>query len=349
MAFAMEDPSKKFIQFVDGLKVPKASNTWNITGESAAHVIAIFKSMVNNREGRYGYSRGKVFTFKIGNPPTIKFKLKANPTGDQPGNGIIMRNGIPLSYASVTEKLNRLYKDSTNTFARDIKLVFEDNSNLLGCGNEVIQDVYILLLFEIGRRLVKDGKNPTDGQKALDNLPISGAITKIVKLFERKDCSFKDFFSFEGKFHCFTGKLGKRKGAIRGLELNEKYEDIKALLDGDLEDDKESCEDTASEGEESFEDAVSEGEESFEDSSSEDEESFENAASEGEESFEDAASESEESSEDTASEGEGFIVQSALPWPPNQLSLLRRTCKYVNSTTHAMVFNLKPRGFWKEW
>ena len=305
MAFAMEDPSKKFIQLVDGLKIPKASNTWNITGKSAAHVIAIFKSMVNNREGRYGYSTGRVFTFNIGNPPTIKFKLKANPTSDQPGNGIIIRNGIPLSYASVTEKLNWLYKDSTDAFARDIKLVFEDNSHLLGCGNEVIQDVYILLLFEIGRRLVKDGKNPTDGKKALDNLPISGAITKIVKLFEEKYCSFEDFFSFEGKFHCFTGRLGKRKGAIRRLELNEKYEDIEALLDGDLEDDKESCEDTASEGEESF--------------------------------------------EDTASEGEGFIIQSALPWPPNQLSLRRPTCNYVNSTIHAMVFNLKPRGFWKEW
>ena len=305
MAFAMEDPSKKFIQLVDGLKIPKASNTWNITGKSAAHVIAIFKSMVNNREGRYGYSTGRVFTFNIGNPPTIKFKLKANPTSDQPGNGIIIRNGIPLSYASVTEKLNWLYKDSTDTFARDIKLVFKDNSHLLGCGNEVIQDVYILLLFEIGRRLVKDGKNPTDGKKALDNLPISGAITKIVKSFEKEDCSFKDFFSFEGKFHCFTGKLGKRKGAIRRLELNEKYEDIEALLDGDLEDDEESYEDTASEDEESF--------------------------------------------EDTASEGEGFIIQSALPWPPNQLSLRRPTCNYVNSTTHAMVFNLKPRGFWKEW
>ena len=293
MAFALKDPSKKFTEFVDALKVPKASNTWNITGKSAAHVIAIFKSMVNNREGRYGYSRGKVFTFKIGNPPTIKFKLKANPTSDQPGNGIIIRNGIPLSYASVTEKLNWLYKDSTDTFARDIKLVFEDNSHLLGCGNEVIQDVYILLLFEIGRRLVKDGKNPTDGKKALDNLPISGAITKIVKLFEKEDCSFKDFFSFEGKFHCFTGKLGKRKGAIKRLELDEKYEDIKALLDGDLEDDKESCEDTASENEEASEDA----------------------ASEGEESSEDAASEGEESSEDAASEGERFIKQSAFTLP----------------------------------
>ena len=321
MAFAMEDPSKRFIEFVDALKVPKSSNTWNITGKSASHVIATFKSMVNNREGQYGYSKGKVFTFKVGNPPTIKFKLRANPTSDQPGNGIIMRNGIPLSYASVTEKLNWLYKDSTNTFARDIKLVFEDNSHLLGCGNEVIQDVYILLLFEIGRRLVKDGKNPTDGKKALDNLPISGAITKIMKLFEKEDCTFKDFFSFEGKFHCFTGKLRKRKRAIKRLELNEKYEDIEALFNGDLEDDKESCEDTASEGEESFKGTDSEGEESFEDAASEDEESFEDAASEDEESFEDAASEGGESFEDAASEGEAFIVQSALPWPPNQLSL----------------------------
>ena len=249
----MEDPSKKFTEFVDELEVPKDSNTWNITGKSAADVIAIFKSMVNNREGRYGYSKGKVFTFKIGNPPTISFKLRANPTSNQPGNGKITRNGMGLTYESITEELNALYRDSTNSFARDIRDVFEDNSKLLGCRNVVIQDVYILLLFEIGRRLVKDGKNPTGVKKALDNLPISGAITKIVKLFKEEKCSFEDFFKIEGKFHCFTGELKKREGAIRNLELNEKYEDIKALFYG--EEDKKSSEDDASEGEDSSEDA----------------------------------------------------------------------------------------------
>ena len=34
-------------------------------------------------------------------------------------------------------------------------------------------------------------------------------------------------------------------------------------------------------------------------------------------------------------------VQRALPWPPNKVSHLTVMCKYVNSTTHAMVCNLQ--------
>ena len=358
----MEDPSKKFIEFVDELEVPEASNTYNITGKSAAHVIAIFKSIVNNREGPYEYSKGKKFTFNIRNPPTISFELKAYPTKDQPGNGRIQRNNRDnaLTYRELKKKLILGYKDDTETFAKDMKRVFKDNSNLFRCRNEVIQDVYILLLFEIGRRLVKDGSNATDRKKGLDSLPISGAITKIVNLFENEDCSFEDFFNIEGKFHCFTGELKKRKGAIRKLKLNEKFEDIKALFY--IEEDKESFEDAASEGEESSEDVASENKESSEDVASESKESSEDAASEGKESSEDVASESKESSEDAASEGKessedvaseskessedaasegkessedaevrelskdkGFTVQPALPWPPNKVSYLKTT------------------------
>ena len=36
-----------------------------------------------------------------------------------------------------------------------------------------------------------------------------------------------------------------------------------------------------------------------------------------------------------------ITVQRALPWPPNKLSHLTTTCKYVNSTTYATVFNLQ--------
>ena len=40
-----------------------------------------------------------------------------------------------------------------------------------------------------------------------------------------------------------------------------------------------------------------------------------------------------------------LTVQSALPWPPNKLSHLTIACKYVNSTTHATVFNLQLANF----
>ena len=152
MAHAIvEDPSKKFIEFVDGLEVPKASNTYNITGKSAAHVIAIFKSMVNNREGPYGYSKGRVFTFKIKGQQTISFTLKANPTTNQPENGVIRKNGhaIGRSYTNLSQELSTQYENDTETFATDMKRVFKDNSKLFKCGNEILQDVYLHLLFEV--------------------------------------------------------------------------------------------------------------------------------------------------------------------------------------------------------
>ena len=252
----MDDPSKKFIEFVDGLEVPNASNTYNITGKSAAHVIAILKSIVNNRGWPYGYIKGNIFTFKIEGQQTISFTLEAYPTTNQPGNGRIQRNGIGRSYKHLTKELIRQYENDTETFARDMKRVFKDNSRLLECGIEVLQDVYIVLLFEIGRRLV-DYENVFVGRQtekqALDCLPISEAITKIVKLFEMKRCSFRDVFHPDGKFYCFSGSSDTRERAINKLQSNEKYEDIKALLY--REEGEESSKDAASEGKVSSDDA----------------------------------------------------------------------------------------------
>ena len=257
MASAMEDPSKQFIESVDTLQVPSVSNSYDITGKSAAHVIAILKSIVNDKLWQQSAKKKKEFTFKIGD--TIVFSVKPNPKNDQPGNGVVRRKNpknrrkmIKWRYnKALVKKLNLRYSNDTKRFAQDIKLVFKDNSHLLRCGNEVIQDVYILLLFEIGRRLVKDGKKTPVGE-ALDNLPISGAITKIVKLFEAKKCIFADFFYSNGRFHCFTGTPSERKEKIRILTLKSKvnYEDIKQLFYGE-EATKQSPEDTASKGNES--------------------------------------------------------------------------------------------------
>mgnify|MGYP000624571201 CR=1 FL=1 len=147
----MEDPSKKFIaEFVDQLAVPGASNTYIITGMRAAYVIAIFKSIVNNREGPYGYIKGNIFTLKIEGRQAISFTLEVNPTNDQPGNGRISRNNKELTHASLTKGVMELCPNSTLIFAEDIKSVFKDKSELLGCRDTVIQDVYNVLLFEIG-------------------------------------------------------------------------------------------------------------------------------------------------------------------------------------------------------
>ena len=275
----MKDPSKQFIEScVDTLEVPKVSNAYDITGKSAAHVIAIFKSIVNNREGPYEFSKGKAFTFNIGKPPAISFKLKARPSDDQPGNGVfrVRRNDAKKRKCrkydqEFVKELTKRYPN-TKEFAQDIKRFFKDNSELPQRGNEIIQDVYILLLFEIGRRLVKDSEKHTDRKKALDNLPISQAITTIVKLFEQEECRFKHVFLIGEKFHCFTARSPKkRKKAIEQLE----FKNIKALFY--REEDQESPEDSTNESDEeedtSIESELSEdnsGESESEELSSED-------------------------------------------------------------------------------
>jgi len=127
---------------------------------------------------------------KIEGRQAISFTLEAHPTNDQPRNGRISRNNKALTYASLTKGLMELYLTRTEIFAKDIKAVFKDNSKLLGCGDVVIQECLHYLLFEIGRRLVNDEKVPEDYRRekqAYDSLPISEAITKIVKLFNMKD------------------------------------------------------------------------------------------------------------------------------------------------------------------
>lgn len=226
MASAMEDPSKKFIESLDKFKVPAASYTvtYNITGMSAARVIAILKSIVNNRKEDYKYKGDTLFTFNIGNSPTtrISFSLEANPTLHQPGNGVIYRTGQRddsyLYDDEFVRQLNEKYPTSTKEFAQHIKRVFKNNLALLKDeNNTIIQHVYFLLLFEIGRRLVKDDQNSTPKRRDLDNLRISEAITIIVELFENKACSFKDVFLKKGKYHCFSGEEGDRQTAITSL------------------------------------------------------------------------------------------------------------------------------------
>lgn len=237
MAHAIEDSSKQFIEFVDGLEVPEASNTYNITGKSAAHVIAILKSMVNNteEEEEYRYEEGTVFTFNIGNPPTISFSLEPKPKRHQPGNGLIHRTGQMNDAYKYDQdfvgQLNKEYPSSTREFAQHIKHVFKNNSELLKYeNNTIIQHVYFLLLFEIGRRLVKDGQNSTPKKRDLDNLRISEAITIIVELFENKACSFEDVFLKKGKYHCFSGEQEARRIAITRL-----LKEVKELKQAELE------------------------------------------------------------------------------------------------------------------
>ena len=314
MAGSPEDPSKRFIEELR--EIP--ATLWNITGMNAASVISILKSIVNDREK---FKDEAKFTFDIkGDKETISFTLEANPNDKQPGNGIIRRGRNPRgggdkhrSYdKDLIEVLTQRYC-CTEKFAQDIRRVFKNNSELFKCGNEIIQDVYILLLFEIGRRLVDDENVPEEhrtDKQAYDSLPISEAITKIVKLFEAKKCSFEDFFDEKGRFHCFTGSPDVRKFAINKLKSSEKYEDIEALFYGeksskDAASGSEECsKDPTRESEKSSKDAASDSEECSKDPTRESERSSKDAASGGEECSKDPTRESEKSSKDAASDSE---------------------------------------------
>ena len=254
---AVEDPkdaSKEFNEFLDELiqkpEVSKASNTYNITGKSAAHVMAILKSIVNNKKR---YIEDEVFTFNIGNPPTISFSLKAHPKPHQPGNGVIYRADPPneaYKYdKDFIDQLHKEYPSSTREFAQHIKLVFKNNSELLKFeNNKIIQHVYFLLLFEIGRRLVKDEESSTSKKRDFDNLRISEAITKIVKLFENEACRFEDVFLKGGEYHCFSVDPETRRDAIRRL-LELQVKDLKELFyEKEEEESSEEEEEESSEG-----------------------------------------------------------------------------------------------------
>ena len=91
----------------------------------------------------------------------------------------------------------------------------------------------MLLLFEIGRRLVKDSSESSVTKKAFDSLLIEKAINGILTLLDQKKCEFRDVFSKEGKFHCFSDPEPKeREKAIEKI--------FKALPAGDEEGETES-------------------------------------------------------------------------------------------------------------
>ena len=197
--------------------VPVLEKEFDITGWNARKVIGLLKSIVNDREK---YTKYATFILKINDTKaptneakTTSFQLKAFPTKHQPGNGLVTNittNASP-THNELFENLNEEYENDTCWFAQDIKRVFANNSKIFKVP-EVTRDAYMLLLFEIGRRLVTDDSGYE--KKRYDELPIASAITSLVKLMETSQCTFEDVFSVNGKLHCFTGEPEVRKNAI---------------------------------------------------------------------------------------------------------------------------------------
>ena len=151
------------------------------------------------------------------------FRLQPNATDDQPGNGFISvfkdsgNDFIGRAYGEpLVEDLNKKYKE-TSSLAKDLEELFKDNTNIAEYPF-VTSEVYILLLFEIARRRVKDLEKSTDLKKRLDKLKINEAITNLITLMRKNSSKFEDVFLKEGKFHCFSGKVEDREKVIVEIE-----------------------------------------------------------------------------------------------------------------------------------
>ena len=109
------------------------------------------------------------------------------------------------------------YKN-TKEFAKDIKQLLKNNVDIDDLPQATFE-AYMILLFEIARRLVQS-ESPSDKKGQLDILPIGSAIARMIQLLElgdEKTCTFEDVFLPGGKFHCFTGKPEQREKAIENI------------------------------------------------------------------------------------------------------------------------------------
>ena len=198
---------------------------YDITGLNAQQVVAALVGIVNDRER---FTINKNFYLMIKHNAMVRelFRLTARPTTHQPGNGIMsMRprgsekfaKSSGKTYEQLIEALREHYQDIT--FTKDIRKIFLNNKVSDYNFPQVTLEAYMILLFEIARRMVKL-KEQSERKGQYDVLPTASAIVGSVKLLEYgKDnvCTFEDVFSSDGKFHFFSGKPQTRKRAIGNI------------------------------------------------------------------------------------------------------------------------------------
>ena len=149
---------------------------YNITSLDAHNVVSGLSGIVNDEEQ---FKSNKTFYLMIqGNPGDELeelFRLRARPTKDQPGNGIVFLRrrgkktftGGAKKYDELNGALKAHYKDTdTKQFAEDIKQLFKNNAQIDNFP-EATSEAYMILLFEIGRRLVQS-EDPSEKKEAFD-------------------------------------------------------------------------------------------------------------------------------------------------------------------------------------
>ncbi|XP_022779675.1 uncharacterized protein LOC111321147 [Stylophora pistillata] len=109
-------------------------------------------------------------------------------------------------------------------FAKDIKILLENNAKVNNDFPDATIEVYFLWLF--ARRLVRE-QNPSTRKQEFDVLPIGSAIAGILKclsLGKPETGRFEDDFLLREKFHVFTGTRKDRGKAID--EINKPFPEI---------------------------------------------------------------------------------------------------------------------------
>ena len=200
-------------------------HVYDITGFDAEKVVALLSRIVNDRQE---FEPDKTFYLLLNSHEPGQddnrekfFKFAPKPSRDQPGNAIVSR-GLEkgLTYNELNADLKSNYDENTNLFAQHIKSLFQNNSEVPENCPQATFEVYILLLFEIARRLVRENA-PTRKKEKLDDLPIGSAIARSVKLLElgkKETCSFDDVFCFSSdNFYCYAGEPEDREEAIRRI------------------------------------------------------------------------------------------------------------------------------------
>ena len=215
---------------------------YDITGFYGQQVVALLSRIVNDKEQ---FTKNKTFYLLIRDSSEDNsqaafeelFRLNARPSPpNQPGNGIVFlrergkklfKRGLGTSYEELNGALRACYDtrdekgklmfSDTTSFAKDIKKLLKDNAQINKCPQPTF-DAYMILLFEIARRLVKI-ENPSERKQAFDVLPIGSAIARLINLLEHRKSTFDEVFFANERFHCFTGRPKVRRKAIE--EINE--------------------------------------------------------------------------------------------------------------------------------
>ena len=211
---------------------------YDITGLCAIEVIATIIKIIND-PSKWPTETSmvkKTFYFLVksknnGKEPYRMFKLRANPTKNQPGNGVVSimylkgkkckqyQSRRPKTYRALIEDIFQA-NTPTENFAKVIQKLFKDNSEIAQ-QDTAISEMYFLLLFEIARRR-SNKEYKTDEGKRLDELPIGSAIVQIIKLLGATDKNEDSEYlkkKLECYFYCFKTRASARKKAI--IKLND--------------------------------------------------------------------------------------------------------------------------------